>query len=74
MLLTESPRLSDTWYTTANSLCLREFQNKTEFEKQNQSWQQNKSYSSDKVLISRISRELKKQPPKDQHPNEEIGT
>jgi hypothetical protein len=33
------------------------------------------SYSSDKGLISRIYRELKKpQPPKNQHPNEEMGT
>jgi hypothetical protein len=33
------------------------------------------SYSSDRGLICRIYRELKKpQPPKNQHPNEEMGT
>jgi hypothetical protein len=33
------------------------------------------NYSSDKELISKIYRELKKtQPPKNQHPNEEMGT
>jgi hypothetical protein len=31
-------------------------------------------YSSNKGLISRIYRELKQQPPKNQHSNEEMGT
>jgi hypothetical protein len=32
------------------------------------------SYSSDKGLILRIHRELRKQPPKNQHPSEKMGT